>query len=159
MCSYSFDVKKNGQNCPTDNEQQTSRMENLNSVQTKSNSIVVTSSEFQDIRLRKLLQLMESDPRGKTQNWAIAFNLSNSHLRHLFKRATGMALGQALTEKRLQKAAQLLASTTMSIKQIAYASGYEHTSSFTRAFQKRFEKAPANIVCTTLHEDSASQHR
>jgi AraC-like DNA-binding protein len=99
-------------------------------------------NQIQDARLRKLLQLIESDPLGKTQDWALAFNLSHSHIQHLFKQATGIALGQALTEKRLQKAAQLLVSTNMSIKEIACAIGYEHTSSFTRAFEKRFDQAP-----------------
>lgn len=99
-------------------------------------------NQIQDARLRKLLQLIESDPLGKTQDWAVAFNLSPSHIQHLFKQATGVALGQALTERRLQKAAQLLVNTNMSIKEIACAIGYEHTSSFTRAFEKRFEQAP-----------------
>ena len=101
-----------------------------------------TLNQIQDARLRKLLQLIESDPTAKTQDWALAFNLSPSHIQRLFKQATGVALGQALTEKRLQKAAQLLLNTNMSIKEISYAIGYEHTSSFTRAFEKRFQQAP-----------------
>ena len=95
-----------------------------------------------DSRLRKLLELIENDPRGNIHTWAATFNLSNSHLQRLFKQATGTALGQALTEKRLQKAAQLLVNTNLSIKEIASAVGYEHTSSFTRAFERRFEDAP-----------------
>jgi len=95
-----------------------------------------------DSRLRKLLELIENDPRGNIHTWAVTFNLSNAHLQRLFKHATGTALGQVLTEKRLQKAAQLLVKTNLSIKQIASAVGYEHTSSFTRAFERRFEYSP-----------------
>jgi AraC-like DNA-binding protein len=69
-------------------------------------------------------------------------NLSHSHLQHLFKQATGRALGRALTEKRLQKAAQLLANTNLSVGEIASGVGYKHTSSFTRAFERRFEHTP-----------------
>jgi transcriptional regulator GlxA family with amidase domain len=101
-----------------------------------------TVAPIQDSRLRKLLELMEADPRGRIQAWALTVNLSHSHLQHLFKQATGKALGRALTEKRLQRAAQLLASTNLSIKEIAYAVGYEHTSSFTRAFERRYQHAP-----------------
>jgi transcriptional regulator GlxA family with amidase domain len=101
-----------------------------------------TVAGIQDLRLRKLLELMEVDPRGNIRTWALTLNLSHSHLQHLFKQATGKALGRALTEKRLQKAAQLLANTNLSVKEIASAVGYEHTSSFTRAFEKRFEHAP-----------------
>jgi transcriptional regulator GlxA family with amidase domain len=100
------------------------------------------AAPIQDLRLRKLLELMEVDPRGTIQTWALTLNLSHSHLQHLFKQATGRALGRALTEKRLQKAAQLLANTNLSIKEIACAVGYEHTSSFTRAFERRYEHAP-----------------
>ena len=85
---------------------------------------------------------MEIDPRGTIQSWAMTLNLSQSHLQHLFKQATGKALGRVLTEKRLQKAALLLANTNLSIKEIASAVGYEHTSSFTRAFERRYEHAP-----------------
>lgn len=95
-----------------------------------------------DARLRRLLVLIDADPLGTSQDWALALNLSNSHLQRLFKEATGIALGQAVTEKRLQKAAQLLATTNLLIKEIAYAVGYEHTSSFTRAFERRFAEAP-----------------
>lgn len=98
-----------------------------------------------DARLRKLLVLIDADPLGTSQDWALALNLSNSHLQRLFKEATGVALGQAVTEKRLQKAAQLLATTNLRIKEIAYAVGYEHTSSFTRAFERRFAQAPRHF--------------
>jgi AraC-like DNA-binding protein len=142
MCAFSFGIRKTAQNCPADNEQETAQPEKSSSAQTPLNTTPAASSQIQDVRLRRLLQLIESDPLGKTQDWALAFNLSHSHLQHLFKQATGMALGQAISERRLQKAAQLLANTTMSIKEIAFAVGYEHTSSFTRAFEKRFEQAP-----------------
>ncbi len=52
--------------------------------------------------------------------------------------STGVGLGHVLTEQRLQKAALLLTGTSMRIKEIAAAVGYEHTSSFTR---QRFRAA------------------
>ena len=98
--------------------------------------------QIQDVRLRKLVELIDSEPLGKIHDWAGALNLSESHLQRLFKQATGLALGHLLAEKRLQRAANLLTSTNLSIKEIACAVGYEHGSSFTRAFGKRFEQAP-----------------
>jgi transcriptional regulator GlxA family with amidase domain len=99
-------------------------------------------AQIQDVRLRKLLDLIDSDPLGKIHDWAVALNLSPSHLQHLFKQATGLGLGHLLAEKRLQRAANLLSSTNLSIKEIACAVGYEHASSFTRAFERRFEQGP-----------------
>jgi AraC-like DNA-binding protein len=116
--------------------------ESSDSLVTMADKMSITGNQTQDARLRKLLQLIEFDPLAKTSDWALAFNLSPSHIQHLFKQATGMALGRAIAEKRLQKAAHLLVNTNMSIKEIASTIGYEHTSSFTRAFEKRFEQPP-----------------
>ena len=98
--------------------------------------------DLEDVRLRKLLQWMESNPRGNIRDWALAFNLSNSHLQRLFKRATGMGFKRVLTAKRLLRAASLLSETNLSVKEVAHAVGYEHTSSFTRAFERHFEEGP-----------------
>lgn len=95
-----------------------------------------------DARLRRLLELIETNPLSTIQDWAMAFNLSNSHLQRLFKQATGIGLGRVLTEKRLLRAAYLLLHTNMSVKEVAHAVGYEHTSSFTRAFERHFESGP-----------------
>ena len=116
---------------------------------TKFNITCSVNTTLQDARVRKLVHLIEADPLGNSQDWALALNLSNSHLQRLFKKETGVALGQALAETRLQKAAQLLATTNLRIKEIACAVGYEHTSSFTRAFERRFEQAPRRFRMTT----------
>ena len=112
---------------------------------TNFNSARLENIALVDARLRKLLFLIEADPLGNSQDWALTLNISNSHLQHLFKKATGVALGQAVTEKRLQKAARLLTTTNLRIKEIACAAGYEHTSSFTRAFARRFAEAPRHF--------------
>ena len=109
---------------------------------TKCNTTWSVNTPVQDARLRKLLHFIEADPLGASQDWARVLNLSNAHLQRLFKKEIGVALGQALAETRLQKAAQLLATTNLRIKEIAFAVGYEHTSSFTRAFERRFEQTP-----------------
>jgi len=142
MCAFSSDVRKTAQNCLSENEERTEQPAKRDFGETLSDRSLDALNQIQDVRLRKLLQLIESDPLGNTQDWALAFNLSHSHLQYLFKQATGLALGQVLTERRLQRAAELLAKTNMSIKEIACAVGYEHSSSFTRAFEKRFEQAP-----------------
>jgi AraC-like DNA-binding protein len=93
-------------------------------------------------RIRRILELIESDSPCRMADLAVELNLSESRLQHLFKQKTGVGLGHLLTEQRLQKAALLLTRTTLRIKEIAAAVGYEHTSSFTRAFEQRFALAP-----------------
>ncbi len=96
----------------------------------------------EDCRLRKVLQMIASDSPQKIQDLALECNLSESHLQHLFKECTGLGLGRLLAEQRMQRAARLLEQTNLSIKEIAWAVGYEHTSSFTRAFERHFHEAP-----------------
>jgi len=97
----------------------------------------------QDSRLRKILHVIESHPSRKIHDLALECNLSASRLQHLFKQRTGLGLGQLLTEQRMQQATDFLVHTNMSIKEIASSIGYEHTSSFTRAFARRFRQAPS----------------
>jgi len=97
----------------------------------------------QDGRLRKMLHMIESHPSRKIQDLALECNLSGSRLQHLFKQRTGLGLGQLLTEQRMRQATDFLMHTNMSIKEIASSLGYEHASSFTRAFERRFRQAPS----------------
>jgi transcriptional regulator GlxA family with amidase domain len=96
----------------------------------------------QDGRLRKVLQMIASNSPHNIHELALECNLSESHLQHLFKQSTGLGLGQLLVDQRMQHAADLLGQTNMSIKEIAWTVGYEHTSSFTRAFERHFCEAP-----------------
>lgn len=96
----------------------------------------------QEQRVRKILKLIESEPPRRIHDLATQFNLSHSHLQHLFKQQTGVRLGHLMLERRLLKAAHLLENSNMSVKEIAFAVGYEHTSSFIRAFERRFSVAP-----------------
>ncbi len=110
----------------------------------KSNNVglCVLTPQVQEGRVRKILQMIESCPPRKIHDLALECNLSQSHLQHLFKQHAGVGLGRLLMEYRMQRAANLLAETNMSVKEIACTIGYEHTSSFTRAFERHFRQSP-----------------
>ncbi len=93
-------------------------------------------------RVHRILGMIASKPPCTIDELALELNLSHSHLRHLFKQQTGVCLGHMLNEKRMQKAADLLTRSHLRIKEIAYAVGYEHSSSFIRAFERHFRQAP-----------------
>ena len=93
-------------------------------------------------RLQKILEIIASGKPCTIHGLAEQFNLSHSRLQHLFKQETGMSLGHLLTKQRLYQAAHLLTHSNKRIKEIAHAVGYEHTSSFIRAFERHFAKAP-----------------
>jgi len=98
----------------------------------------------QDDRLEKLLQMGQTGTLLTIRELASEFNLSPSHLQHLFKAQTGGTLGQWLTEQRLNRAANMLVRGDMSVKEVAYAVGYRHPSSFVRAFERYFRSAPGS---------------
>src|SRR5216684_1618721 len=96
-----------------------------------------------DGRVRKILKMVESGTTHTISDLALEFHLSPSYLQRLFKHQTGVCMGEWLSEQRLQRAAHLLANSYMSVKEIAHTVGYEHSSSFIRAFERRFTQAPA----------------
>jgi len=93
-------------------------------------------------RLQKILEMIESGKPYTIHALAQDFNLSPSHLQHLFKQQTGVCLGHLLTKQKLYRAAYLLTHSNLRIKEIANSAGYEHTSSFIRAFERHFAQPP-----------------
>ncbi|HEY5030019.1 MAG TPA: AraC family transcriptional regulator [Candidatus Angelobacter sp.] len=98
-----------------------------------------------DYRIRKVLEFLERDPAKSVPELASLVNLSSSRLGHLFKIQMGVDLGHFLANERLEKAAELLRRTELSIKQIAATVGYHHSSSLDRGFQNKFGVAPADF--------------
>jgi transcriptional regulator GlxA family with amidase domain len=95
-----------------------------------------------DRRIRAVLDLFARGSTCSVGELAREVHLSRGQLQRLFKQEMGVLLGDYLVDQRLRKAADLLVSSNMSIKEIAFAVGYEHHSSFTRAFENRFSQSP-----------------
>jgi transcriptional regulator GlxA family with amidase domain len=93
-------------------------------------------------RLRRVLEMIEGATLRSVSELAREVRLSPAHLQRLFKQETGVHISDLLAENRLRNAAQLLSTTDMEIKEIAYVAGYRHHSSFVRAFQRRFHQSP-----------------
>jgi AraC-like DNA-binding protein len=101
--------------------------------------------QVRERRLRQVVEMIESEPSYSIRELALKVSLSPAYLQRLFKQQTGAQLGSLVAERRLQKAAQLLTMSNLSIKEIAHAVGYRHHSSFVRAFQRRFARAPKHF--------------
>jgi AraC-like DNA-binding protein len=94
---------------------------------------------------RRVLRLIESGTPLKIGDLAAQLHLSPSHLQRLFKHETGLRMGEWLTGFRLQQAAYLLANSYLSVKEIARSVGYEHVSSFIRAFERKYVLTPTHF--------------
>lgn len=93
-------------------------------------------------RLLRVMQSIESHLPHSVRELAQEVRLSPAHLQRLFKQQTGVQISELLCERRLAIAANLLTTTHMGVKEIAHFVGYEHHSSFVRAFQRRFGRPP-----------------
>ena len=100
-------------------------------------------SRQKDFRIQKVVQVLNEDPSRTLPELARSCQMSMSRLSHLFKDEIGTNVKSYRIDCRLQVAAAMLVSTSMAIKEIAYTSGYRHSSSFVRAFKTHFGLSPA----------------
>ena len=73
---------------------------------------------------------------------AAAADLSPNYLAHLIKKETGRTFIDLVTERRMKKAQELLAHTTLRIAEVAAATGFEDEAYFARRFRQCFHLAP-----------------
>lgn len=70
------------------------------------------------------------------------FGLSQNYLSTIIKASLGLSFLDFLQNIRLKYACTLLASTSMSVTDIAYASGFQSYRNFERFFRKHYRKSP-----------------
>lgn len=73
---------------------------------------------------------------------ARAADLSPNYLAHLLKKETGKTFTDLVTERRMEKAQELLAHTTLRISEVAAAVGFEDEAYFARRFRQCFHLTP-----------------
>ena len=102
-------------------------------------------------RLEQLLNSYFDSPQlpqqglPTVQYLASQLHLSPTYLRGLLKSLTGLNTQEHIHRKLLEKAKEKLATTELSVSQIAYALGFEHSSSFSKFFKSKTHCSPANF--------------
>jgi AraC-like DNA-binding protein len=122
-------------------------------------SLLLLKDPALERRVLKVVEMVESGGTFAIRELAGELRLSPSYLQRLFKQETGICMGEWLSEQRLQRAAYLLSNSYLSIKEITHAIGYEHTSSFIRAFERRYLQAPARYRKQIDKSDSGQAKR
>ncbi len=99
-------------------------------------------------KLEKLLnEYFESDDLisrklPTVQYVANALNTSPKYLSGLLKTLTGQGTQQHIHEKLIEKAKEKLSTTNLSISEIAYELGFEHSQSFSKLFKTKTDLSP-----------------
>lgn len=73
---------------------------------------------------------------------ADALNVSPNYLSGLLKVLTGQSTQQHIHSKLIDKAKEQLSTTNLSVSEIAYALGFEHTQSFSKLFKSKTSHSP-----------------
>ena len=81
---------------------------------------------------------------------ARACGLNRSKLTRGFRQLFGCTIADAITERRLGGARDLLLTTDLPVASVGYRCGYLNNASFTRAFARRFGAAPTLLRQTGL---------
>jgi len=105
-----------------------------------------------DPRIKLALQVMcESRVRDLTvADVAYEVGLSASRFEHILKDSTGQTFTQHKRSIRVRQAKRLLQDWHLSLKQIAYLTGYSSPSSFSRAFRNSVRRSPSQFRMTIV---------
>lgn len=97
-----------------------------------------------DQRVQIVIRIINDDLRNfpPPTDLAASVNLSYSRLCRLFKAETGVTPAQYLKTMRLRKAAKLLTTTFLSVKEVMNQVGLNNKSHFTHDFTKIYGTAP-----------------
>ncbi|MCD0465963.1 AraC family transcriptional regulator [Flavobacterium sp. ENC] len=107
----------------------------------------ITNHKILD-KLEKLLQDYYDDTSlllsglPTVQYIAAKLNVSPNYLSRLLKNVTGQTTQQLIQHKVIDKAKEKLATTDLSISEIAYALGFEHPQSLTKLFKVKTKQSP-----------------
>jgi AraC-like DNA-binding protein len=73
---------------------------------------------------------------------ADALHVSPNYLSGLLKTLTGQSTQQHIHDKLIEKAKEKLSTTTLSVSEIAYELGFEHSQSFSKLFKSKINLSP-----------------
>jgi len=100
-----------------------------------------------DARVETVIRIVGQgrDDQISVQTLSKSVNLSPSRLRQLFKMETGLSPLQYIKHVRLERAANLLQSSFLSIKEVIFQSGARDVCNFVREFKKRYGVTPSEF--------------
>jgi transcriptional regulator GlxA family with amidase domain len=100
-----------------------------------------------DARVKRIISIMRQSVGNQLSSPVLSksVGLSPGRLRQLFQRETGRSPMEYLREVRMRRAELLLRGTFLSVKEIAFAIGAKHVSSFVHAFKRKHGLTPSEF--------------
>ncbi len=71
--------------------------------------------------------------------------LNQTKLKSAFKTVFGLTINEFTLKMRMERGSELLTDTSLSISEIAYATGYRHPANFTHAYKRFYGHAPRQL--------------
>lgn len=99
-------------------------------------------------RALRLISRGDADDMNLDQ-FAAKLGVSDRHLRRLFDQHVGASPIEVAASRRLHLAKQLLTQSTLSVTEIAFASGYQSIRRFNEAFKAKFRASPSSVRTST----------
>ncbi len=93
-------------------------------------------------KIKEYIGLNYKNPELCVSGISALFHFSPNYLNDIFKNQAEMSIPKYIINVRMNKARTLLITTKMSIKDIAFAVGYEKANYFPRIFKKQFNVSP-----------------
>jgi AraC-like DNA-binding protein len=78
-------------------------------------------------------------------------NVSPNHLSDVLKENTGKSAGEHIAVNVIEKAKELITTTTLSVSEIAFQLGYQHSQSFSKLFRKKVGCSPLEYRQRFIH--------
>jgi YesN/AraC family two-component response regulator len=98
--------------------------------------------EFLKSIYEAILENLENSDFTK-QDLVRSMNISRAHLYRKIQDLTGKSLGQFIRDIKMEKALYLIENTSLTIKEIAFKTGFSSPANFSREFKKYFGHSPA----------------
>lgn len=117
-------------------------LQNLETVPSSQSYTSFTATQV-DIA-KRVEQIITSDLRQHHPAWELSarFSVSETSLKNYFRGVYGQNISVYLREIRLKKAAELFATTKLSVSEIAEQVGYTNQSKFAAVFKKQYGMTP-----------------
>ncbi|WP_374275813.1 helix-turn-helix domain-containing protein [Brevundimonas sp.] len=109
-------------------------------------------SEADSLRLVQARALIDEHCRQKLSLDAIARScgLNREKLTRGFREMFDCTVAEAIAQRRLERASQMLLTTDLPVSSIGYESGYLNNASFARAFGRRYGQSPSDYRASRL---------